>query len=140
LAISHPVAVYNAENNIEAQLLCAYFDQHGIEAYPMMDESLAGFWSFGILPEIHKPQVWVDKSNVDAAQPLLVEYERERLRRRSTHLNDQDLAASSIDVVCEECGKTTSFPASKNGTTQDCSHCGAFVDVGDEEPFDWSDS
>jgi hypothetical protein len=137
LAISHPVAVYNAENNVEAQLICTYLDLNGIEAYPTLDDSLAGFWSFGVLPGIHKPQVWVDKSNVDAAQPLLVEYERERRRRQSTRPTDEDLAAGSVDVVCEECGKTTAFPASKNGTTQDCSHC--FVDVGDE-PIKWADS
>ena len=67
MAISHPIAVYNAENNVEAQMLCAYLDQNGIEAYPTLDDSVVGFWSFGVLPEIHKPQVWVDKSKVEAA-------------------------------------------------------------------------
>jgi hypothetical protein len=95
---------------------------------------------FGNLSQLNNPQVWVDQTNVEAAAPLLVEYERERKRRQSKVAASKVSGAASIDVVCEECGKPTSFPASKNGTTQDCSHCGAFVDVGDEEPFDWSDS
>ena len=137
MAIAKPIAVYNAESNVEAQMLCAYFDQNGIEAYPTMDESLAGFWTFGVLPGIHKPQVWVDQSSVEAAQPLLVEYERERRRRQTTSDEHIQTVSDTIAAVCEDCGKTTVFPASKNGTTQDCSHCGAYVDVGDDG-CDWA--
>ena len=36
-----------------------------------------------------------------------------------------------IEVVCEECGLSTVFPGSLNGTTQECLHCHAYVDVGD---------
>jgi hypothetical protein len=140
MGIDHPVAVYTAENNVEAQQLCEYFGQYDVEAYPTLDDSLAGFWTFGILPGIHKPQVWVDQSNVEAARPLLIEYERELRRRRPTSDASQTASAGSIDVVCEECGKTSSFPASTKGTVQDCSHCSAYVDVGDDESFDWSDS
>ena len=139
MAIKHPVAVYTAENNIEAHQLCTYLEQSGIEACPTLDDSLAGFWTFGVLPGIHKPQVWVDESNVEAAQPLLADYEHEVVRRRATVNAAQAAETGSIDVVCEECEKTTAFPASKKGTTQDCSHCGAYVDVGDE-PYDWADS
>lgn len=138
MAISKPVAVYNAENNIEAQLLCDYLEQHGVEAYPTLDESVA-FWSFGAVPEIHKPQVWVDEANVAATQQLLAEYEQERRRRRLTAEKDVHTVSDSVAAVCEDCGKTTVFPASQNGTTQDCSHCGAYVDVGDV-PLDWEDS
>jgi ribosomal protein S27E len=137
MAITNPVAVYNAENNVEAELICTYLDQNGIEAHPTLDDSLAGYWLFGTLPEIHKPQVWIDQSNVEAAKPLLEEYERQAVRRRSTR---DEPHTGTIEVLCEECEKTTIFPASKKGTVQDCSHCGAFVDVGDDEPFDSSDS
>jgi hypothetical protein len=140
MAISKPVAVYNAESYVEAQVLGTYFVQNGVEAYPTLDTVNTGLSTFGALPEVFKHQVWIDESNMEAARPLISEYERERLRRQPTY--DQSLQSTSgiIEAVCEDCGKTTQFPASKNGTTQDCSHCGAFVDVGDEEPFDWSDS
>jgi len=106
VAISKPVAIYNAENNIEAQLLCAYLEQNGIEAYPTLDESVA-FWSLGAVPEIHKPQVWIDEANVGATQPLLVEYERERQRRRATSEEELCTVADTVAAVCEVCGKTT---------------------------------
>src|SRR5690348_16294317 len=129
MAISKPVAIYNAENNLEAQLVCAFRDQNGIESHPTFDESMVGYWSFGVLPEIHKPQVWVDEANVDSAKLLIVEYESEQRRRRSKD-SAQTINTGSLDVVCEECGRTTAFPTAKKGTTQDCSHCGAYVDFG----------
>ena len=140
MALSKPVAVYNAENNVEAQFVCNFLEQHGVEAYVMLDESVVGMWTFGTLPEIHKPQVWTDQSSVDAVAPLLAEYERERLHRRTPAgaLHESD---SSIEVVCEDCGRSTPFPTSKRGTVQDCSHCGAYVDVeedgGGAESTDW---
>jgi len=133
VAINNPIAVYNAENNLEAELLCTYLEQNGIEAQATRDESLAGFWMFGTLPEIYKPQVWIDKSNIDAARPLLVEYERQLVRRRTS----SESGTGSIDAVCEECGKTSTFDASKSGTVQDCIHCGAYMDVGDDGSSDW---
>ena len=138
MAIPNPVAAYNAENNAEAHLLCNYLEENGIEAHATFDESVVGLWAFGSLPEIHKPQVWIDKSNVEAAASLLAEYEHARSQRRLKASSQQD-AEGTVDVICEDCGKTTLFPASKNGTVQDCSHCGAYVDVGDE-PEDFSDS
>ncbi len=138
--ISKPVAAYNAENYVEAQVLGTYLAQNGVEAYPTLDRSNAGLSTFGSLPEVFKHQVWIDESNVEAAQPLIAEYERERSRRQSLSNDGLVSDGQPVDVVCEDCGKTTAFPASQRGTVQDCSHCGAYVDVGDEEPFDWSDS
>jgi hypothetical protein len=137
MAITHPVCVYAAESNIEAEMICAYLEQNGIDAYPGRDDSLAGYWMFGTLPQIYKPKVWIDQSKLEAAQPLLIEYEREAIRRRAT---PQKAGTGTIEVICEECGKSLFFDASKKGTVQDCSHCGAFVDVGEVEPFNWNDS
>ena len=135
MGIANPIAVYNAENNIEAQLLCDYLERNGIEAYATYDESVIGLWAFGRLPEIHKPQLWIDKSDVEAAAVLLAEYERGRFERLAKDKSSDSTVA--IDIVCEECGKTTPFPASKRGTVQDCGHCGAFVDVEDTIGGDW---
>jgi len=57
MPLQNPVAVYNAANNIEAQLICNFLNDAGIEAYLTSDVSQAGTWMFGLLPEIHKPQV-----------------------------------------------------------------------------------
>lgn len=49
---------------------------------------------------------------------------------------DPDANAPRLPVVCEECGATSFFPATLDGTTQDCSQCGAFVAVGNWD-LDW---
>lgn len=135
MGIAKPIAVYNAESNIEAQLLCDYLERNGIEAYATYDESVAGLWAFGHMPEIHKPQLWIDQSNAEPAKALLTQYERER-SERSANADSSDSTAV-IDVVCEECEKTTQFPAARRGTVQDCRHCGAFIDVEDTIGGDW---
>jgi hypothetical protein len=38
-----------------------------------------------------------------------------------------------VEVVCEECDKTSTFPAEERGSVQNCPHCGAYLDV---EPAD----
>lgn len=62
---------------------------------------------------------------------MIGEYERRAAERRNP-----DRAGTPIDVICEECGKRTSFPASMKESVQSCPHCGAYVDVGDELSFD----
>jgi hypothetical protein len=134
MAICNPTAIYNAEDNIEAQLLCNRLEHNGIEAHAVMDEAVTGFWAFGKLPEIHKPQVWIDRSNCDAAATILREYEEELINRRRAS-KARDRGGDTIDAFCEECGKTSTFAAVKKGTTQDCKHCGAYMDVGEVEEF-----
>jgi hypothetical protein len=82
MVLSDPVAVYNAANNVDVHLICALLEENGIEAHATLDESLAGYWMFGTLPEIHNPQVWVDRSNMEAAMPLLEKFELDRKQRR----------------------------------------------------------
>jgi len=74
MAILNPVVVYNATDNIEAHFLRDFLEQNGIEAYASRDESFVGMGLFG-LPALHKPQVWVDQTNVEKARPLLEQFE-----------------------------------------------------------------
>ena len=39
----------------------------------------------------------------------------------------------TVEAVCEECGKSSQWPASQMGTTQDCPHCHNYMDVPDPE-------
>ena len=41
----------------------------------------------------------------------------------------EEAEGEQVEVVCEECQKSTSYPVTKKGSVQECSHCGAFVDV-----------
>ncbi len=131
MPLEDPVAVYNAETNVEAQMVKLLLIDAGIEAHASEDLSPVGLWMFGLLPEIHKPQVWVSRHDIDRAGPVLRDYaertaQREREKRRGA--TDEE---RTVSAVCEECGETSTFPESKRGTVQDCRRCGAYIDVGD---------
>jgi len=126
-----PISAYNASSNLEAILVQRFLESEGVPAFVTEDNSLVGYWVFGILPVFHKPQVWVSRCDAERAAQLLVEYERLQFERDAKRkLNEP----KSIFVQCEDCGKTSSFAGSLQGTVQDCPHCGAYVDVGD---FEW---
>jgi hypothetical protein len=140
MGLQDPVIAYNAATNVEAQLIKLLLASAGIEAAATEDLSLAGVWMFGVLPEIHKPQVWVSSHDQARAQQILEDYERELAER--TQASEDQPGAETIEVVCEDCHRASTFPSSQRGTVQDCPHCGAYVDVGgadDSEPF-WSES
>jgi hypothetical protein len=39
----------------------------------------------------------------------------------------------TVSVACEECGKTSEWPASSMGTTETCPHCTAYMDIPDPD-------
>lgn len=45
--------------------------------------------------------------------------------------------SGTISAVCEECGRSSDWPASAMGTTENCPHCAAYMDIPDPEE-DWS--
>lgn len=136
MALRDPVAVYNAATNFEAQLICNLLNEAGIEAHTTEDGSPVGVWLFGLLPEIHKPQVWADRSEIDRVKPILDEYERQQSERNEREKGKPQPGGAKVEAICEECGKRSLHPAAHNGTVQDCPHCGAYVDVGDSPDAD----
>lgn len=132
MELKKPVAVYTAATNLEAHYLREMLQSEGIEAAVIEDESRAGVWMFGLLPQIHKPKIWVDEVHAERARALILAEERRRQEPR-----DGGGVGPFIAVVCEECRETTMFPAAENGRVGTCSHCGAFVDVGDDESATW---
>jgi hypothetical protein len=129
MALRDPVAVYNAANNAELYLVQNALADSGIEAFVTEDNSQVGTWALGLIPELHKPQVWVERSDVESATSILVAFEK-----RQAEL--QPAAGGSgedILVACEECDKQSSFPGVQRGSVQQCPHCGGFIDVGEAE-------
>jgi Putative prokaryotic signal transducing protein len=136
MALRDPVAVYDAANNVEAQLVKMFLVESGVEAFALEDVSLVGYWMFGILPEIHKPQVFVNKADVERALRLLEEYESQAAERERLSRAVDAGKALPIEVACEECSESTSFPSSQRGSVQMCPRCGAYVDVGGVDEAD----
>ena len=125
-----PIPAYNGESNLEAHLVCDLLIEAGIEASVVEDISQVGAWMGGLVPEIHKPQVWIDRSDIDRARPVLIAYQQKVTARLNTVGGGEP-----IEVRCEECGMSAHFPASQKGSVQTCPHCQAYVDVGDEAEF-----
>ncbi|HEX4142199.1 MAG TPA: DUF2007 domain-containing protein [Pirellulales bacterium] len=142
MGLQDPVAVYQATTNIEAQLIKLWLVESGIEACVLEDLSTAGSWLFGVLPEIHKPQVWVSKSDVERVRPMIEQFETELAERNRVKKQIRSDVGPPIDIVCDECHQPSVFAANQRGTIQECSHCGAFVDVGEVDETDafWLES
>jgi len=139
MAILDPVAAYIASSDVEAHIVCGVLVDAGIEAVAIEDVSRAGVWMFGTIPALHRPQVWIDRRDIDQARPVLEEYMRLASERRVANRARAETADETIEVTCEECGKPSMFPAAQKGSVQNCPHCFAYVDVGDNEAFDGSD-
>ncbi len=125
-----PVIAYTAATNIEAHMIVDMLHANGVPAHAVEDQSGVSLWAFGTISQFHKPNIWVDEATLQMAAELIRDFEGKK-RARNTPVE----GPSEIQVVCEDCGRTTSFPNSLDGTTQECKHCGAYVDVG-ELPWD----
>jgi hypothetical protein len=140
MALKDPVAVYNAAHNDEAHHVRTLLVNSGVEAYVTEDLCVVGVSLFGPLAEIHKPQVWIDRDQIDRAGPFLAEYQQKKEKEMIMESAPGPADETPIDVVCEECGKITNFPSGLRGHVQTCPHCGAFVDVGGPDDMDYGES
>lgn len=131
MTFDDPFAAYNAASNLEAHVVCDALNAAGVRAMVVEDVSNVGMSWAGWMSEIHKPQVWIDRSDVDRAKPVLDAFEEKQRRRR-----EETADGEPVEATCEECGKTSTFPASQKGSVQDCPHCRAYMDVGDDDAID----
>lgn len=135
--LKNPVVVYTAATNIEAHMIVEMLHVHGVSAHAVEDQSGVSLWAFGIISQFHKPKIWVDEATLQVATELIRVFEEKKKTRNSPIEGTCD-----IQALCEDCGKATSFPNSFDGTTQECRHCGAYIDVGElpwDDDFDESD-
>src|SRR5205823_6315359 len=105
MALTDPVAVYTAATNLEAHLVSNVLNDAGVEAFCLEDGNLAGFSMLGALPEIHRPQVWVQREDVERAQPILLDYEMRQAERHQA----ETATSLPIQVLCEDCGEKSVF-------------------------------
>ncbi|EAQ77312.1 hypothetical protein [Blastopirellula marina] len=126
-----PVIVYSAATNFEALLIVAMLHTNGVPAHAVEVQSGVSLWALGTIGQFHKPNIWIDEATQKEAADLIRDFEAKR-KSRNAPVN----GLADIKVICEDCGKTTSFPNSLDGTTQECRHCAAYVDVWD---LGWDD-
>jgi hypothetical protein len=135
MELHDPVVVYTAADNAEAAHVCQMLTDAGIEAYFMADDPTTAGTALGLMPQIHKPRVWVDRQDVERAQPLLLEHER-RVQERREGRDQRE--GEPVVVTCDRCGERAAFPPEQRGTVQSCPSCGGYLDVGEEgHPEGW---
>jgi Putative prokaryotic signal transducing protein len=139
MGLANPVAVYTAAMNDEAHHLQTLLENAGIEAHVTEHLAVTGVSILGAQPEFLRPQVWVDRSQVEPARALLAEYEQNRRDVKRLESEAEPARETAIEVVCEECDEVNLFPPGLRGKVQNCRHCGAFVDVDDGEDSDSED-
>jgi hypothetical protein len=55
----------------------------------------------------------------------------ERLQSKRAAWAARAARTGLVEVVCEECGRASEFPASEMGTVQECPHCEEYIDIPD---------
>lgn len=121
-----PVKIYAATSNVEAQMICRLLQSAGVDAFAGEDLSVAGIWLGGTIPGVFDAGIYVSRADAERAAAVIRQHEQQEAERSSAH-------GTEVEATCEECGKTASFPAAQRGTVQNCPHCGAFLDVGEED-------
>ncbi len=125
-----PRCVFVSNNVGEAQVVATWLQAQGIDAEAMNLSTLGGFEGLTILSPggtgTAGIEVWVhNPDQAPEAIALLTEHQ-ERLAAEAAHAPQ---GPAFIDVVCEECGKRTTFPGKDRGSVETCPHCSAYLDV-----------
>ena len=63
----HPVIVYTAATNVEAQMIVEMLHANGVLAHAVEDHCSVSLWPLGTLSQFHKPNVWVEEATVPEA-------------------------------------------------------------------------
>jgi hypothetical protein len=124
MALRDPVAVFDADTNVEAQLVRTLLIDAGIEAFAIDDVSYVGTCAWGTLSGINKPQVFVERDDAERALDFLDTYE-DRIRERHTVAAD--------DPFCHHCGEPVELGA------EACAACGRLLDSSADAEEDRSD-
>jgi hypothetical protein len=136
---SRLVEVYRAKNATQAHMLVTALEEAGIKA-EVQGENLhpLSLTAVNLISDSPlwwaAPRILVLDKDAERAGQLLLEWEaRERMKAQQTE------GMPPVDAVCENCGRRCSFPASQQGSVQECPQCGGFIDVGDEDSSDDAD-
>ncbi|MCA9268032.1 MAG: DUF2007 domain-containing protein [Planctomycetales bacterium] len=132
-----PKCVYVCDSPGNADVVANTLEHAGIRARVMDRATLGGLLGLTVWSRTGVSargiEVWVlDEKDVPAALKL-IEAAQEELRRKQQAKE----SLGPIDVTCEECGTTTSFPGKFAGGVQDCPKCFAYVDIPGDDEFDW---
>jgi hypothetical protein len=122
----------------QAEVVADWLRQQGIGAQVMNQATLGGL--LGLTPYAGAGvssagvEVWVeDPAQAEEAKRLLAE----QMEQASARKKKAEADPTPVEVVCEDCGRATTYPGKDRGTVQNCGHCESYVDVPGDD--DWED-
>lgn len=119
---SEPICIRRTATVEEADIVIAWLADRGVEAM-VLDRSNPGVMAFGVT-DVEGIAIGVaDQETADRAKGLLDEHDREKRE------GGEPTAETGPSLTCEECGKPVDADRGAGGTTLECPHCGAYVDV-----------
>lgn len=117
-----PVCVRRSATTEEADVIAAWLDDQGIKATVMGHDSF-GHQAFGVTDPEGVGVFVADEAAAERAVELLTEHDKVTTKGSDTG------GGGTVSFKCEGCGGAATFPVALKGTTQECPHCGAYVDV-----------
>lgn len=136
----HPLCVKVVDDIASARSLAEWLTEKGHPAITMVPDLVASTGdSLGLTPETFTGYEVRVMKEADA-EPARQAFEdlKEEVTARMEKLKKRAERTGTVTAVCEECGKSSDWPASSMGTTETCPHCDAFMDVPDPEE-NWDD-
>jgi len=132
-----PRTVFVAENGQVAEAVIQLLAANGIPAEiqqaPLPEQS--AFSGLVVPPADEFPILVTEPTKVDEARELLATAEKMAAVRAV--VAKREARTGTVTATCEDCNKSSEWPASSMGTTEVCPHCGNYMDIPDPED-DWS--
>lgn len=135
-----PRCVHVAPDLRSADLIAAWLGEKGFKCETVPPENPAAPPDGIGLTEHAPPGVEIRVIDVDEAGKArdLIADQIEAVKAIRSMQERRAALGGTVTAVCEECGKSSEWPAADMGTTQDCPHCMKYMDIPDPED-DWGD-
>jgi hypothetical protein len=123
-----PRTVFVAENAKLADAVIQLLAANNIPAEigPVAPVETSALTGMSDAPEVF-PILVTDPSQVEGARLLLSRAEQYAV------LDKRAARTGNVTATCEDCGKSSEWPASAMGTTEVCPHCGNYMDIPDPD-------
>jgi len=127
-----PKCVYVADSAAKADVIALFLNDHEIPAQVMNQNTIGSEDLTGKPPGVLEQEFEVrviHPEQAEAALALMKAHAEALAAEKATRA----ARTGTVTVVCEECGKSVEFPASEQGTVQECPLCAKWVDVPDPD-------
>jgi len=129
-----PRCVYVFEDAVAANALAAWLTDKGYPALVHDPGPAVSGDALGLTEAVGTGfEVRVADPDHAAAARTAVDEQKEALATVRAAQERRASRTGTVTVVCEDCGKASDWPAAEMGRTQNCPHCGGYMDVPDPD-------